>query len=79
MPSNHSQIQWSDTPAEDALCDRIRTLETQRDELLAALERLHDWSILRSDWLAAGRTEPPSHPIQEARAAIRKAKGEEEA
>lgn len=44
-------------------------------ELENALESLVNWSILRSDWYAAGQPEPPDHPIAVARAAINKAKG----
>lgn len=45
-------------------------------DLLAAMEALVDWSLLRSDWLQAGQPHPENHPISKARAAIAKAKGE---
>ena len=42
-------------------------------ELAEALDSLIGWAVMRSDWAAAGKSEPTDHPIQRARAALKSA------
>lgn len=42
-------------------------------QLVEALDSLIGWAVMRSDWAAAGKSEPTDHPIQRARAALKSA------
>lgn len=42
-------------------------------QLVEALGSLLGWAVMRSDWAAAGKSEPTDHPIQRARAALKAA------
>lgn len=42
-------------------------------QLVEALDSLIGWAVMRSDWAAAGKSEPTDHPIQRARAALKAA------